>query len=547
MQKIKNRTTGFSIDIGNRRWSYDDFRRISDQKGSILIGLIVTMVIMAALGAGMVYLTTTSTYQELFANNHVRAYYAAESGGRYASAIARKALATGVPDIDDVPGDYFSNYYTLANGDKFEISNWTDYETSGSKFILFDSIGTSGTGFLQAKRKLSYRINPANQMAGTGGGPTGPDNVFPDDAPSTFEVPKEDLDIYYSPVDMNEVDIKDNPKVDNDRALNLKADDYTMGLRWYADLTFAQLDDIRHNNNDLLSYGVQVQIKDIDVDSVNASPWGMVGISFRLDDRNDATTSDDLDNMYGISFVKFIKPGNVGANDPVWYKLYIHTNSAWNYFSVDNAGDWYVVLWKRIYSGTTPTYSPLAYQKISYTDSVCRAGDANGCTKIDYWATIIVYIVEKSDATNEITAYTSQPPEYARSIVNETTGVLSPGVDWAHDYETGEPDPTKVPTKFKPISWTVVTGSGASKQSTSFAGIANPIDKIIDGSLTTANYSGYTLGNTAQTKAREIGLHIFNKSTSAQNIYYDNFFIDLSPSSTGGGLIDGTGQIDIGG
>lgn len=516
------------------------------QDGSILIGLIITMVIMAALGAGMVYLTTTSTYQELLANNHVRAYYAAESGGRYASAIARKALATGIPDIDDVPGDYFSNYYTLANGDKFEITNWTPDTSTGSMRIIFDSIGTVGSGFLQAKRKLSYMINPANQLAGGGGPPPGPQNVFPDDDPSTFEVPKTDLDIYYSPVDMSEVDIKDNPKVDDDRALNLKADDYTMGLRWYGDLTFQQLDKIRQDNTNLLSYGAQVQIKDIDVDTVNASPWGMVGISFRLDDRNDGTTTDDLDNMYSISFVKLTKPGTVGASDPDWYKLYIHTNSAWNFFSVDNAGDWFVVLWKRVYSDTTPTYTPLAYQKILYTDLVCRAGDANGCTKIDYWATIMVYVVEKSDGTNEITAYLSQPPEYVRSIV-DVSGNLVPGIDWAHDYQTGEPVPAKVPTKFKPVSWAVVTGSGASKQSTTFTGITDPIDKIIDSSLTTANYSGYTLGNTAQTKAREIGLHIFNRSTSAQNIYYDNFFIDLSKSTGNPGLIDGSGQIDIGG
>ena len=49
--------------------------------------------------------------------------------------------------------------------------------------------------------------------------------------------------------------------------------------------------------------------------------------------------------------------------------------------------------------------------------------------------------------------------------------------------------------------------------------------------------------------AREIGLHIFNESTSAQNIFYDNFYIDLSPSGTGGGggYDDGTGVVDIGG
>jgi Tfp pilus assembly protein PilX len=516
------------------------------QRGSILIGLIVTMVVMAALGAGMVYLTSTSTFQELFANNNARAYYAAESGVRYANAQIREALKSGnMGDYTAMKAIVANKTYTMANGDTFELSIFNEDTTTypDSMMVIYDSIGTVGSGFLQAKRKIRYTIMPANQGSDPPGtnNPQDPDYVFGSPDPSTFEVPKADLDIYYSPVDMNEVDIKDNPKVDNDRALNLKADDYTMGLRWYGDLSFAQFDEIRHNDGDQLSYGVQVQIKDIDVDANNASPWSMVGISFRLDDKDNSTLTDDLDNMYAISFVKLTKPGAVGAQDPVWYKNYIHENSNWNYFSVTNAGDWFVVLWKRIHSGTTPTFTPLAYQKILYTDPVCRAGDAGGCTKIDYWATIMVYVEEKSGGTNEIIGYLSQPPTYARSTVNEVTGALEPGIEWAHNYQTGKPDPDKVPDKFKPVSWTS-TGLGATVQSVSFTGITDPISVVTDGSLTTANYNNALIRQDPPNsiKAREIGLHIFNISTSAQNIYYDNFFIDLSPSigSDGGDFVD---------
>ena len=64
---------------------------------------------------------------------------------------------------------------------------------------------------------------------------------------------------------------------------------------------------------------------------------------------------------------------------------------------------------------------------------------------------------------------------------------------------------------------------------------------IQDSSLTTLNYNDYTIGDITQTKAREIGLHIFDMSTSAQNIFYDNLFIDLTPS--GYRYFDGSGQV----
>ena len=56
----------------------------TDQRGALLVSLILTLTIVAILGAVMVEMTTTSTLGELFANRQQRAYYLAESGGRYA-------------------------------------------------------------------------------------------------------------------------------------------------------------------------------------------------------------------------------------------------------------------------------------------------------------------------------------------------------------------------------------------------------------------------------------------------------------------------------
>jgi len=58
---------------------------LGQNKGNVLIGLIVTMMIFAALGAGMVAMTGTSTSSQVTANTTSKAYYLAESGFRYAA------------------------------------------------------------------------------------------------------------------------------------------------------------------------------------------------------------------------------------------------------------------------------------------------------------------------------------------------------------------------------------------------------------------------------------------------------------------------------
>ncbi|MBW1821186.1 MAG: hypothetical protein JRI92_05375, partial [Deltaproteobacteria bacterium] len=70
---------------------------LRQNKGNVLIGLIVTMMIFAALGAGMVTMTGTSTFSQVTANTTSKAYYLAESGFRYA---ASEYLNEGDTDTD---------------------------------------------------------------------------------------------------------------------------------------------------------------------------------------------------------------------------------------------------------------------------------------------------------------------------------------------------------------------------------------------------------------------------------------------------------------
>ena len=57
----------------------------SRSRGSILIGLIITMVIMAFLGAAMLPLVSASYMNQVYADQGRKAYYLAESGFNYAS------------------------------------------------------------------------------------------------------------------------------------------------------------------------------------------------------------------------------------------------------------------------------------------------------------------------------------------------------------------------------------------------------------------------------------------------------------------------------
>ena len=59
---------------------------LQDQKGSVLVVLVIAIIIFALLGAAMLSLTSTSAVNQVLAYSSSRAYYLAESGFRYAKA-----------------------------------------------------------------------------------------------------------------------------------------------------------------------------------------------------------------------------------------------------------------------------------------------------------------------------------------------------------------------------------------------------------------------------------------------------------------------------
>lgn len=64
------------------------------QTGALLLGLIITMVILSALGGGIVYIFSSSTLNPVSGNMAQRAYYNAEAGFRYVTALYRSGDTT---------------------------------------------------------------------------------------------------------------------------------------------------------------------------------------------------------------------------------------------------------------------------------------------------------------------------------------------------------------------------------------------------------------------------------------------------------------------
>jgi len=63
----------------------ENFMRLQNKRGSVLITIIVAMVLMAVLGAGIYSITTSSSFSELLSNKNDNAYQMAKSGIRYAA------------------------------------------------------------------------------------------------------------------------------------------------------------------------------------------------------------------------------------------------------------------------------------------------------------------------------------------------------------------------------------------------------------------------------------------------------------------------------
>ena len=234
---------------------------VRNQRGSILVGVIITMVVVATLGTAMVTLTTTSTYTQVGAFDATKAYYLAEAGGRYAVPIIRQEALSGGDPLDPATGTIArlnNKTFTMSNGDQFRLS--LSYLAPNYTLESFGVL-RQGANTFEATRKVTFVIN----ASGSQQVPV---------APITFDG-KSDLQDNLTTVSGGAKVAGNTLKVDK----NLTE----LGLSWDGSSTLPDLAETWINGDGLLGYSIQIKA------SLNAGIKEFVaGLSFRV---NSATNS----------------------------------------------------------------------------------------------------------------------------------------------------------------------------------------------------------------------------------------------------------------
>ena len=148
-----------------------------NQKGGVLIGLIVTMVIFGFIGAAMISLTNTATFSQLGANTSQRAYYLAEAGMRFAASEFRDA-----PDAtakDNTLEALNSNTFSMGGDGQFHLDIYPYYfitrtDPNGDSTLLAKfpgsvpaDISIPSTGFLKIRSESTPREYTSRTLSGS--------------------------------------------------------------------------------------------------------------------------------------------------------------------------------------------------------------------------------------------------------------------------------------------------------------------------------------------------------------------------------------------
>ncbi|KQC10678.1 MAG: hypothetical protein APR62_11745 [Smithella sp. SDB] len=157
---------------------------IFNARGSILIGLIITMVIMAILGAAMLPMFTTSNMSQVYADQGRKVYYLAESGYRYAASAflwaGESGRDTAMDDINGGAGSTGKTCNLLNNAGSFTTRIYpywfkTQAASAGATTLstsVHGSIPTEFTGSFSAGYIQVGTSNYHSYTSGSGSGST---------------------------------------------------------------------------------------------------------------------------------------------------------------------------------------------------------------------------------------------------------------------------------------------------------------------------------------------------------------------------------------
>ncbi len=447
-----------------------------NMQGSVLIGVIVTMVVVASMGVAMVTLTSTSTFTEIGALDAAKAYYLAEAGGRYAEPLIRQEAQGGGNPFHPVLGTIAllnNKTFSFANGDQFRLT--LSYVAPTYTLNSYGILRQGGQAF-QASQRITFLINA-----------TGPDT------PITFDT-QADLEENLTTLSGDAGIVASTLKID--------ADQTELALAWDTSATLPDLASNWTSNDGLLSY--QLQIKANIAANLNEF---LAGLSFRVDEASDSA--------YGFSFMKRGGRRNAGCGITI-PSVFCATDVNGDFIFADKVV--YMVLWKKVGG---------VYTIIDYHQALIGDGVINNRGRLQDWSTLIVQVEERyrTDADgnyldvngqitedpaarvreNVIAAYTqgeddtdAKSYEYKRQTSNCSCSVddCSCTVHWDH-------------SKFNGVNW-IGNGTGA----------------IIDSSLTSDGFATIRPG--------EIGIHYLGDTGER---FFDDFAMTSGDGSGGGSTV----------
>ena len=481
---------------------------LSKPRGLILIGLIVTMTVIAILAAGMLYVTTTATYGELFANRQARAYYLAESGGRYA---LQRFIADGTK-IDTLAT------YTLSNGDRFAVRS---YDNPGDNArLLIESTGIQGSGWILTRRKITWNVVKA--LA------TLPGNDIP--ASIGFDENGDtSLDETWDAATGTDVSLVSTGPSGGETALQFKGDEAMLNMDWDDNDQAPDLAAAWNNNSQLLSYAMQVKVN---VESEGGKgDYYMMGLSFRLNTKGNLDPGDD--SSYGVSFFRSVADDKKA---PSWI-----TSPEFATFSSLRDGNVHAVLWKKI----NGTYSLIDHRRMSSSYGVISDG------ALKDWSTILVKVDESYSGPsgtreNHIYVYVQGTGAHPRGTRSWNYSHFNP-VRWS-DYSahytwhgTTAYDGGDV---VRPASQNghcyVCIGSGTSNSSSPSWPTARDAT-VVDGTvlwkesnvITDATFTSESFN---VDRLSEIGVHALYDSNAANDQFFDDFGMVVAKSGGSGGI-----------
>jgi type II secretory pathway pseudopilin PulG len=440
-----------------------------NNRGAMIIGLIVAITIIGILSAGTLYFTTSSTQTGLFSNAYSRAYYLAESGIRYARSNEREGIT------------YTANtQFNLENGDAFVIRIIDDPSNSSRIIIYSTGIVHSGSWF-ESKCDLTSNSpksgsgeNSLTDLSLTVTTEKGKKNKIAIDPRWTFTGGSKLSKIAKAKGSQGEGVIQlTNQKASKGKGSKGKGSKGSifsailLSLGWWKVAPEnPDLDQAWSENNELLSYEAQVKIK-LEGDKGGQGDHFMQGISFRLSPQNPSWTNNSV-RSYGISYFK--------STDSSW-PFDVGLDTSFN--AIMNDSDPYIVLWEKINNNNT--LALLDYKKLTLSDGVLDGSE------LEDWATIVVKVEEKftgpgGTRENHISGFVQGPDTIPQGTI-----------EW--DY-----------SDYNIVSWNT-----------------NDPQPVLDDSLTTTGFDTQ--------KPDEIGIHAFYESSKENKQYFSDFSLKLDNNS----------------